>query len=115
MEKLTVVSNIYGEDEHGNPVFIDRMYGDKNTLRLIQKDGTQYQGAISKRRIIVKSHDGNNFASHVYETADGRWFDRSGMPIDKPAQFDNDKSVSQLLQEGFDEEQKQREEEDSEE
>ena len=37
------------------------------------------------------------------------------MPIDKPAQLDKEKSVSQLLQEGFEEEQKQREEEDSEE
>ena len=56
-----------------------------------------------------------SFASHVYETADGRWFDRGGLPIDKPAQLESEKTVSQLLQEGFDEEQKQREEEDSEE
>ena len=38
-----------------------------------------------------------------------------GLPIDKPAQLESEKTVSQLLQEGFDEEQKQREEEDSEE
>ena len=29
-----------------------------------------------------------SFASHVWETADGRWFDRGGMPIDKPSNLD---------------------------
>ena len=84
MKELTMVSNIHGEDEHGNPIFIDRIYGADHTLRLIQKDGKLYDGAIHKRRISVKGISGNNFFSHVYETADGRWFNRAGMPIEKP-------------------------------
>ena len=111
--KEVLVSNIRGEDEYGNPIFIDRIYGTDQTRRLIQKDGTIYNGTLTKRRIVCEFTNGERFNSHVWETADGRWFDRSGMPIDKPAQLDKEKSVSQLLQEGFEEEQKQREEEDS--
>jgi len=111
MKELTMVSNIHGEDEHGNPIFIDRIYGADHTLRLIQKDGTIYNGTLTKRRIVCEFTNGERFNSHVWETADGRWFDRSGMPINRPAQLDKEKSVSQLLQEGFDEEQKQHEEE----
>jgi hypothetical protein len=91
--KEVLISNIYGEDEHGNPIFIDRMYGAGPTQRLIQKDGTIYQGTITKRRITVKRLTGEgSFNSYVWQTADGRWFDRSGMPIDKPAQLDDTKN-----------------------
>ena len=109
--KETIISNIRGEDEYGQPIFIDRIYGTDNTRRLIQKDGTVYGGALTKRRITVKRLNGEgSFNSHVWETADGRWFDRGGMPIDKPEQLE--KTTSEMLQEGFDEEQKQREEEE---
>ena len=108
--KEVLISNIRGEDEHGNPIFIDRIYGTGPTQRLIQKDATIYQGTITKRRITVKrlTREGS-FNSHVWETADGRWFDRGGMPIEKPGQLE--KTTSEMLQEGFDEEQKQHEEE----
>jgi|TARA_B100000676_G_C17523894_1_gene554159 hypothetical protein len=109
--KETIISNIRGEDEYGQPIFIDRIYGTDNTRRLIQKDGTVYGGTLTKRRITVKRLNGEgSFNSHVWETADGRWFDRGGMPIDKPEQLE--KTTSEMLQEGFDEEQKQREEEE---
>lgn len=109
--KETIISNIRGEDEYGQPIFIDRIYGTDNTRRLIQKDGTVYGGSLTKRRITVKRLNGEgSFNSHVWETADGRWFDRGGMPIDKPEQLE--KTTSEMLQEGFDEEQKQREEEE---
>ena len=72
MTKDTVISNIYGEDENGNPIFIDRIYGDKNTQRLIQKDGSEYKGSITKRRIIVKRSNGDSVTSHLHETSDGR-------------------------------------------
>ena len=39
--------------------------------------------------------DGNNFRSYAYETQDGRWFDRAGMPIDKPKQKSILKDVPQ--------------------
>ena len=90
--KEVLISNIRGEDEHGNPIFIDRIYGTGPTQRLIQKDATIYQGTITKRRITVKrlTREGS-FNSHVWETADGRWFDRGGMPIEKPEQLITDK------------------------
>ena len=90
--KEVLISNIRGEDEHGNPIFIDRIYGTGPTQRLIQKDATIYQGTITKRRITVKrlTREGSS-NSHVWETADGRWFDRGGMPIEKPEQLINDK------------------------
>jgi len=90
--KETIISNIRGEDEYGQPIFIDRIYGTDNTRRLIQKDGTVYAGTLTKRRITVKRLNGEgSFNSHVWETADGRWFDRGGMPIEKPKQLVNDK------------------------
>jgi len=82
-----VVSNQYGEDSKGNPIYIDRLYGGiYGNVKLINKNFTEYKGKIHKRSIVKKGIDGNNFRSHVYETHDGRWFDRSGMPIDKPKQ-----------------------------
>ena len=90
--KEVLISNIRGEDEYGNPIFIDRIYGSDNTRRLIQKDGTVYDGTLTKRRITIKRLSGEgNFTSHVWETGDGRWFDRGGMPIEKPEQLINDK------------------------
>lgn len=93
--KEVLISNIRGEDEYGNPIFIDRIYGTGPTQRLIQKDASIYQGTLTKRRITVKrlSKEGS-FNSHVWETADGRWFDRGGMPIEKPEQLVNDKEES---------------------
>ena len=37
-----------------------------------------------KRRITLTGINGDNFFAHAYETADGRWFDRSGLPCAKP-------------------------------
>lgn len=63
----------------------DRIYGDINgKVHLVNADGSTYRGKIDKRRITEKGIDGNNFFNHVYETADGRWFDRCGMPCAKP-------------------------------
>ena len=91
--KEVLISNIRGEDEYGQPIFIDRIYGTDQTRRLIQKDGTVYEGTLTKRRITIKRFNGEgSFASHVWETADGRWFDRGGMPIDKPEQLENTKN-----------------------
>ena len=79
-----VVSNQYGEDGKGNPIYIDRLYGDINgQVKLVNKNFTEYKGKIKKRTILLKGKDGN-FKSYAYETADGRWFNRSGMPIEPP-------------------------------
>ena len=62
-------------------VAYDRIYGNiYKQLKLIQKDGTEYKGKIEKKSI--KLEDGT--LSFVHVTADNRWFDKAGMPIDKP-------------------------------
>ena len=80
-------SNQHGEDDAGNPIFIDRIYGsNQNHNKLIQKDGTEYQGKIHVRSRLRKKLDGSgNFRQTLYVTDDGRWFDNSGMPMDKPS------------------------------
>lgn len=75
---------VSNKDFHGN--YIDRIYGGlNNTCRLVQQDGSTYQGAIKKKTIILKSVvDGSRYKSHCYVTDDNRWFDRSGMPTSPP-------------------------------
>ena len=59
----------------------DRIYSNLHkSLTLIQKNGTTYIGRIEKKSI--KLEDGT--LSFVHKTADNRWFNRTGMPIDKP-------------------------------
>jgi len=53
-------------------------------MRLINKDFTEYKGNIHKRALSKKGLDGSRFRSYCYVTDDERWFDRSGMPINKP-------------------------------
>ena len=63
----------------------DRIYGYVNgNIQLVNKDYSIYKGKINKRSITCQGLDGTNFRSYVYETADGRWFDRAGLPIKKP-------------------------------
>ena len=76
-----MVSNEYGTDDKGNIIYIDRIYTNLHKdVELINKDGSDYSGRIDKRAINLD--DGT--LGHVYVTADTRWFDRCGMPIDKP-------------------------------
>ena len=83
MSKEEVVSNLVGPDGTA----IDRIYSTPAigvAPRLIQKDFSVYAGNINKRATTVKDLDGNRFRSYCYVTDDDRWFDRAGMPIDKP-------------------------------
>lgn len=74
-ERYTIVSNM----RNGEP--IDRIYGGGALkLRLIQKDGTEYTGTITKKTIIVDGINGK-FKSYIYVTEDKRTFDRSGLPV----------------------------------
>ena len=62
-------------------VAYDRIYGNiYKQLRLIQKNGIEYKGKIEKKSIKLE----NGTLSFVHVTADNRWFDKAGMPIDKP-------------------------------
>ena len=75
------------ESNHMGGRWIDRLYqtGVTESLELINKDSTRYNGKIYRRRLTVSGLDGQNFFAVAYESADGRWFDNSGMPIKKPA------------------------------
>jgi len=69
--------------------YIDRVYGGLfGYQRLEQKDGTEYKGKLYNKRRILKGADGNNFYSPCTVTADGRWFDNGGFPIEPPKKLD---------------------------
>ena len=86
------------KDEDGEEyIMIDRVYGDLwNTGRLQQKDGTVYNGKLyKKRRLLVRKDpitgEKSNFYSACTSTADGRWFDNQGLPIEAPTQLEPEK------------------------
>ena len=100
----TIVSNHIGMN--GEPV--DRIYvspASGGHLRLIQADYSTYKGKIHKKQLILKGIDGNNFKSHCFVTDDGRWFDRTGIPMLKPTEViedeDNGTEDSQNAEEGI--------------
>ena len=86
------------KDEDGEEyIMIDRVYGDLwNTGRLQQKEGTTYSGRLyRKRRLLIRKDpitgEKSNFYSACTSTADGRWFDNQGLPIDAPTQLEPEK------------------------
>jgi hypothetical protein len=88
-DSFTVVSNEFGEDAKGKPIYINRLYSDLfGGIKLIQKNHKEYTGKIHKKRRLIsrKSINGDNssFYSVCYLTADNRWFDNCGMPIEAP-------------------------------
>ena len=88
-DKHTVVSNEFGENAKGKPIYIDRLYSDLfGGIKLIQKNHQEYPGKIHKKRRLIskKSINGDNisFYSVCYVTADNRWFDNVGLPIEAP-------------------------------
>ena len=98
-DSFTVVSNEYGEDAKGKTLYIDRMYGDLfGGNRLIQKNHKEYTGKIHKRRRLIKGSDGSSFYSACYETADARWFDNAGMPIEAPKRAEAEPEVQSNIE-----------------
>ena len=85
------------KDEDGDEyIMIDRVYGSLYENTLHQKDGTIYHGKLySKRRLLTRkdpmSNEKNNFYSPCMSTADGRWFDNTGLPIEAPAKLEPEK------------------------
>ena len=80
---------------------IDRIYGSifKGGERLVQADGTVYTGKLySKRRLLTSTDfitkEKKNFYSPCRVTADGRWFDNAGMPIEAPDKLEPEKVKS---------------------
>lgn len=82
------------KDEDGEEyVMIDRVYGSLYGQRLIQKDGTEYKGKLQNKRRLV-THGNNTFYSRCTVTADGRWFDNGGLPIEVPTKLEPEKVKS---------------------
>ena len=88
-DKHTMVSNEFGEDAKGKIIYIDRIYSDLfGGIKLIQKNHKEYTGKIHRKRRLIskKSTNGDNisFYSVCYMTADNRWFDNVGLPMEAP-------------------------------
>ena len=85
------------KDEDGDEyIMIDRVYGSLYESTLHQKDGTIYTGKLySKRRLVTRkdamTNEKNNFYSACVSTADGRWFDNCGFPIEAPTKLEPEK------------------------
>ena len=84
------------KDEDGEEyVMIDRVYGGLYGQRLVQKDGSEYTGKLYKKRRLITSKsitgEKSNFYSSCVVTADGRWFDNGGMPIEAPTKLEPEK------------------------
>ena len=87
------------ESNHIGGRWIDRIYksGTTDAVELINKDSTRYRGKVSRRRITVQDVNNNNFFAIAYESADGRWFDNSGMHIKKPNSIAAELEIEQDL------------------
>jgi len=71
--------------------WIDRLYQRFNkSIYLIQKDGTEYKGAIKTKKFSGKTYS---------FTEDGRWFDSSGLPVEAPSSVDLKTEISTLKSE----------------
>ena len=84
------------KDEDGEEyIMIDRVYGSLYGQTLMQKDGTHYKGKLyQKRRLITSKNtlgEKNSFYSRCTVTADGRWFDNGGLPIEAPSKLEPEK------------------------
>lgn len=95
------------DDEGEEYIKIDRVYGGLYEQTLHQADGTIYKGKLNKKRRLItnKSFVGEktNFYSTCVVTADGRWFDNGGLPIEAPTKLEPEKVKTQ---EEIDEEQR---------
>mgnify|MGYP001181569052 FL=1 len=80
-----VVSNFVNEQ------WIDRLYQTLHgKVYLIQKDSTEYKGAIKTKKFSGKTYS---------FTEDNRWFDRSGLPVQAPSSVDLKNEISTLKSE----------------
>jgi len=84
------------DDEGDEYIMIDRVYGSLYDDHLLQKDGSIYNGKLyKKRRLITRkdpmTNEKSNFYSSCTSTADGRWFDNCGFPIEAPTKLEPEK------------------------
>ena len=84
------------DEESDEYIMIDRVYGSLYDDHLLQKDGSIYNGKLyKKRRLITRkdpmTNEKTNFYSACVSTADGRWFDNCGFPIEAPTKLEPEK------------------------
>ena len=85
------------KDQDGEEyIMIDRVYGSLFDDHLLQKDGTVYTGKLYRKRRLMTRRDPftgekSNFFSPCTSTADGRWFNNMGFPIDPPEKLEPEK------------------------
>ena len=84
------------DEESDEYIMIDRVYGSLYDDHLLQKDGSIYNGKLyRKRRLITRkdpmTNEKTNFYSACVSTADGRWFDNCGFPIEAPTKLEPEK------------------------
>ena len=87
------------KDEDGEEyIWIDRVYGGifHSDLRLRQADGTVYKGKLYSKRRLIESKNVHGEVARFYSkctvTADDRWFNNGGLPIEKPTQIEPEKT-----------------------
>lgn len=74
-----------------NDKWIDRLYQTlQGKVYLIQKDSTEYKGAIQTKKFSGKTYS---------FTEDNRWFDKSGLPVQAPSGVDLKNEISTLKSE----------------
>ena len=83
------------DEEGAEYIKIDRVYGGLYHQQLQNADGTIYNGKLHKKRRLITNKDitgeQDNFYSRCIVTADGRWFDNGGMPIEAPTKLEPEK------------------------
>ena len=84
------------DEDNDEYIMIDRVYGSLYDDHLLQKDGSIYTGKLYKKRRLITRKDPminekTNFYSPCTSTADGRWFDNTGMPIEAPTKLEPEK------------------------
>jgi len=68
----------------------DRVYGGLSGQRLVLKNGSEYTGKLHTKRRLVKGSNDTSFYSKCTVTADGKWFDNCGMPIEAPTKVEEE-------------------------
>jgi hypothetical protein len=87
----------YKDEEGEEYIWIDRVYGSifKGGTTMRQANGTEYTGKLyTKRRLIERKNmhgEMTRFYSRCTVTADDRWFDNGGLPIEKPTKLEPEK------------------------
>ena len=89
-------------DTHGK--YHARMYeaGTNGRVYIVEADGSHYNGKINKKKYYVKTkndvgRENGGYWANYYHTDDGRYFNNTGWPCDKP----KEDKAPEMLDEDF--------------